>query len=290
MKLMSPFKPNLFLRSKPAVVSLSLLLIAALAGVFYVNSAEAAPEYPRVIQAEVDQGMLDVVRSFPAASGLTGWVLSQDGQHSIAYTTADGKTLLAGMLMSEEGKNLSAEYEAQFIPKPDLTALYETLGQSAYIAEGALENPKKIIYAFTDANCPYCHLLWKALQPYEKAGLQVRWIQVAILGASSMPKAIEVMKAADKTAAFAKLAGSHGKPWTAMAQNDEANYPQMAGKIRNNALLMPQFNLAATPGMVWKDAQGKVQVKTGMPRLSELPGITGLPEQAMTDSSLMKYQ
>lgn len=153
-----------------------------------------------------------------------------------------------------------------------------------------MKNPEKIIYAFTDANCPYCHLLWKALQPYEKAGLQVRWIPVAILGASSMPKAIEVMKAADKPAAFAKLATGYGKPWTAMAQNDEANHPQIAGQIRKNALLMPQFNLAATPGVLWKDAQGKVQVKTGMPRLSELPGITGLPEQTMTDSSLMKYQ
>lgn len=287
---MSPFKPSLFLRSKPALLSMTLLLVAALAGVFYINAAEAASEYPQVIQAEVDQGMLDVVRSFPAASGLTGWVLSQDGQHSIAYTTADGKTLLAGMLISEEGKNLSEEYEAQFIPRPDLTALYGALGQSAYIAEGALKNPEKIIYAFTDANCPYCHLLWKALQPYEKEGLQVRWIPVAILGASSMPKAIEVMKAADKPAAFAKLATGYGKPWTAMAQNDEANHPQIAGQIRKNALLMPQFNLAATPGVLWKDAQGKVQVKTGMPRLSELAGITGLPEQTMTDSSLMKYQ
>ncbi|WP_348946483.1 thiol:disulfide interchange protein DsbG [Chitinibacter sp. FCG-7] len=287
---MPNFNASPLLRSKSAIAGTSLLLLSIIGGDVYLNSADKEPQYPRVIQADVEQGMLEVVRSFPAPSGLTGWVLSQAGQHSIAYTTQDGETLLAGMLISEEGKNLSAEHEAQFVPKPDFTALYSTLEQSAYIAEGELENPKKIIYAFTDANCPYCHRVWKALQPYEKVGLQVRWLQVAILGPTSMTKAIEVMSAADKPAAFAQLALDHGKPWAAKAEYSAESQPEIAEQIRSHAQLMGQFNIAATPGMIWKDAQGKLQVKVGMPRLSELPAITGLAEQATTDPALLQYQ
>ena len=90
---------------------------------------------------------------------------------------------------------------------------------------------------------------------YEKVGLQVRWIPVATLGPTSMPKAIEIMAAADQVAAFRKMEENHGKP-----------------------------------GVIWKDKQGKVQVKGGMPRLSELAAITGLLEQRNGNSSLDKFR
>ncbi len=44
------------------------------------------------------------------------------------------------------------------------------------------------------------------------------------------------------------------------------------------------------PGIVWKDKQGKVQVKAGMPRLPELAAITGLPGQKIDDPSLARFR
>lgn len=267
----------------PSLAMGALILAAA------APMSGAAETYPKAIAHAVKSGVT-VVKSFPAASGLTGWVLSQGGHHSIVFTTADRKTLLAGALIDESGENLSANYEEKYVPKPDLTGLYQSLEKSSNLVEGTLKDPKSVMYVFVDANCPYCHFTWIALQPYEKAGLQVRWVLVDTLGPTSLSKAIEVMAASDKAAAFKKMELNHGKAWTAPAQATAAAQPAVAEAIRNNNVLMGQFGIAGTPGVVWKDKQGKVQVKAGMPRLSELPAMTGLPEQKMEDGSLEKFR
>ncbi|WP_426176882.1 thiol:disulfide interchange protein DsbG [Massilia sp. TWR1-2-2] len=279
-------KPTVFFEMSRRVAAAALVGGAALVAASTVFSAEP---YPKVIRQAVDSGV-KVVKSFPAVSGLTGWVMLQDGRYSTVYTTADKKTLLAGVLIGESGENISAAYEEKYAPKPDLGALFQQLDKSSYVAEGTLSGPTSIVYVFVDANCPFCHYTWLALQPYEKVGLQVRWIPVATLGPTSMPKAIEVMAAADKVGAFRKMEENHGKPWTPSALASETAQPAVASAIRQNGELMQRFGIAGTPGVIWKDKQGKVQVKGGMPRLSELPAITGLPEQRNDDSSLNKFR
>lgn len=253
-----------------------------------LSPAVGAQPVPPVLNGAINAGVT-VVKQFPAVSGLTGWVLSQGGKHSIVYTTADKKTLIAGVLIDERGQNLSSLHESAQVPQPDLAAAFRQLEKSAYVAEGTVRNPKSVIYAFVDANCPYCNYMWQAVQPYEAAGLQVRWIPVATLGPTSMPKAIEVLAAADKVAAFRRMEENHGKRWTAPAGIDEASQPAIAAAVRKNGELMNSFGIGGTPGIVWRDKQGKVQVKSGMPRLSELPAMTGLPPQRNTKPALEKF-
>lgn len=254
----------------------------------WMSPVFAAQPVPPVLNAAVSAGV-KVVKQFPAPSGLTGWVLSQGGKHSIVYTTADKKTLIAGMLVDERGQNLSALHEAAQVPQPDLSAAFRQLEKTAYVAEGSTRNPRSVIYAFVDANCPYCHSMWQAVQPYEAAGLEVRWIPVATLGPTSMPKAIEVLAAADKVAAFRRMEENHAKPWTAPAGIAEASQPAITATIRKNGEVMDSFGIGGTPGVVWRDKQGKIRVKSGMPRLSELPAMTGLPEQRNTNPALEKF-
>lgn len=277
--------------SHPAPNLLRLAPRVAFGAMVFAISATAysAETYPKPIQEAVDAGV-KVVKTFPAASGLTGWVVSQSGQHSIVFTTPDKKTLLVGALVGENGENLSAQYEEKYVPKPDMSALYQGLEKSSYVVEGTTKNPKSVIYVFVDANCPFCHFAWKALQPYEKAGLQVRWILVDTLGPTSMPKGIEVLAATDKTAAFRKMEENHGKPWTASPQLSATSKPEIAAKIRKNGELMGTFGINGTPGIVWKDKQGQVNIKAGMPRLSEIPRITGLPEQKVDDPDLARFK
>ena len=268
----------------------SLVLHAAIAvAILAVSACTSAEEYPKAIQRAVDSG-LRVVKSFPAASGLTGWVLAQGGQHTIVYTTADKKTLLAGALIGEGGESLSAGYEDKHVPKPDISALFQELDKSSYVVEGPASSPKGMIYVFIDANCPFCHYTWKALQPYEEAGLQVRWILVDTLGPTSMPKAIEVLAAPDKTAALRRMEENHGKPWTGSTRFTADAAPALAQNIRKNGELMGRFGFSGTPGIVWKDKQGEVQRKAGMPRLHEFPLITGLPEQKVDDPALARFR
>ena len=271
------------LRLKGAQLAACMVMLTA------STAGLAAEDYPKAIQGVVNSGV-KVIKTFSAASGLTGWVLEKDGQHSIVFTTTDKKTLLVGGLIGENGESLSAQYESTYIPKPDMSGLFQALEKSSYVIEGTTKNPKSVIYVFVDANCPYCHYTWKALQPYEKVGLQVRWILVATLGPTSMPKAIEVMAATDKTAAFRKMEENQGKSWAPSEQWSESAKPVIAKNIRRNGELMMKFGIAGTPGVVWKDRQGQVNVKGGMPRLSEIPGITGLPEQKIDNPELAKFR
>jgi thiol:disulfide interchange protein DsbG len=276
----------------PEIHSLAAKVIFSAAGAILIvapAAVSAAQKYPKAIEGAIASGM-KLSATFPAASGLTGWVLSHNGRHSIVYTTADRKTVISGMLINESGENLTERDEAKYIPKPDPAALYRELEKSSHVVEGTLRNPKSVMYVFVDANCPFCHLTWKALQPYQEAGLQVRWIPVATLGPTSMPKAIEVLAEADPVAAFRKMEENSGKSWTATPQMTEDAKPEIAEKIRSNGELMGSFGIGGTPGIVWKDQQGKLNVKGGMPRLSEIPQMTGLPEQKIDDPSLARFR
>ncbi len=252
-------------------------------------ASSLAAGYPKQIQAAVDSGV-KVVKTFPAASSLTGWVLSEKGHYSLVFTTPDRKTLIAGDLIDENSRNLTSRYAEQYIPKPDRAALLKELIRAPHIVEGAAKNPKSVLYVFFDPNCPYCHYTWMALQAYERVGLQIHWVPVAVLGPTSMPKAIAIMAAADKTAAFRKMEQSGGLGKPAPAGFGADTHPQIALALRSNAELMDKFGIGGTPGIVWRDKSGKIKAISGMPRLSDIPAIVGLPEQKNDDPALAKFR
>lgn len=265
-----------------AIASLSLLT-------FTSWTPAAAQDYPKAIQGAIESGV-EVVKQFPAASGLTGWVLQDEWSTSVIYTTADKKTVILGSLIDEDGQDLNTLYAKQHVPEPDLSGIYGEFEHAAYVVEGPLTNPRNAIYVFVDANCPYCHLAWRALQPYAAAGLQVRWLLVDTLGPTSLPKAIEVLAAKDTTAAFRRMEENHGKPWEATLKVNKEIEAAITERIRHNGKLMLQSGILGTPGVAWKDKDGKVHIKAGMPRLSELPAITSLPEQKIDDPELQKFR
>lgn len=263
---------------------------AVLAAALLAVPAAQGNDYPPAI-AHALSGGLKVVKRFPASSALTGWVLSRNGKYSIVYTTPDGETLIVGGLIDASGKNLSVGYAKQYIPGPDYQALFPQLEETRYIQEGELANPKATLYVFFDADCIFCHLAWKALQPYEKAGLRVRWVPVAVLKPTSVTRAVAIMTAEDPAAAlnenetqFDKQAEEGGI--IPVAKPD----PALTGRLKANTELMRKFGGTGTPALVWQDAKGQVRFKTGMPMLSELPGITGLPAQAENDPDLARFR
>ena len=279
---------NCFLRTN-VWRSSTLAITSATAILFAVAIQGHAADYPRPIQDAVAHGV-KVLKTFPAASSLTGWVLSQGLDTSMVYTTPDGKTLIVGELIDENGQPLTKQYASKYLPAPDYSASFQQLERLDVIAEGTLIKPKTVLYVFFDANCPYCHFTWQALQPYEHAGLQVKWVPVAVLGESSLPKAVALMTAKDRKTAFRAMQEGFvpGKPTPAPTSIPAS--PAIAEAIKRNGALMEKFGINGTPGIVWKDRSGKVQIKGGMPRLSELPVMADLPEQKIDSPGLQKFR
>jgi thiol:disulfide interchange protein DsbG len=256
----------------------ALLVSAVTISVAFAASAAVPP----VIKTLTKTGMT-AVSSFPAASGLTGWVLKKDGQVSMVFVTADGKTLLAGALINEDGRNLTAEYGGKYLPSPDHSALYRDLTKATSISTGKAGG--RDIYVLFDPNCPFCHLTWKALKPYAEAGANVHWVPVGYLKADSLKKAASILAAKNKAGALADMMDSQGKGAVG-AKSDAASETQIA--LNND--LMRRHGLSGVPAMVYKDSSGKTVMREGLPRMSELPAITGLPEQKINDAELAAFR
>jgi thiol:disulfide interchange protein DsbG len=171
----------------------------------------------------------------------------------------------------------------------ELPGLYAALEKSDAVVEGS-PTPNRTLYVFFDANCWYCHLTWTALQPYEKAGLQVRWVPVAYQKESSTTKAAAIMLAKNRAAAMRENELGYKQESYDGAIAPATATKAIEAKLEANFKLMDRFGVSGTPGLVWKDGRGRVRVQTGMPRLAHLPAITGLPEQKVDDPRLKEFR
>jgi thiol:disulfide interchange protein DsbG len=198
------------------------------------------------------------------------------------------RVLVVGFVLSLAGHAAGATADRAG-RAPRHADLFTQLEQTDVIREGAAQSDH-VLYVFFDANCLYCHLTWKALQPYEAAGLQVRWVPVAYQQPSSAGRAAAIMLAPDRAAALRmnELRYDASK-YDGGIEPAITVSPTMAAQLLANTRLM-QTIAPGTPVLVWKDATGTVRVKVGVPRLSTLPGITGLPPQRNDDPELAQFR
>ena len=245
-------------------------------------------ELPEPIQHLKNKG-LDIVRQFPVGAALTGWVVSYEGSDMIVYTTADGEFLINGVLLDAQGNDLTEGHQKSWLPQPG----WDDLAGSHFITEPNLAANEKVakstIYMFYDANCPFCHLAWVALQAYRQVGLEVRWIPVAYLKPDSRDKAAALLSA-PKNQQAALLEKSMQAFGTKNADLGKAPSNQDKEQLQANMNLMQSLGLNGTPGWVWLDAEGEMQTHSGMLRLPKLPSVTGLPAQKQTEPTLMRFR
>lgn len=192
--------------------------------------------------------------------------------------------LVGGAAPAADASMPQAAREAQY------PGLFARLEKTPVVQEGAKE-AKSVLYVFFDANCLYCRLTWKALQPYEAVGLQVRWVPVAYQQPSSVGRAAAIMQAPDPAAALRKNEiGYNAKQFDGGIPPLSDVPAALAAQFQANTQLMQQFGAPGTPLLVWQDRAGKVHRKVGLPRLSELPQITQLPAQAVDDPELDNFR
>jgi len=170
----------------------------------------------------------------------------------------------------------------------DRAQLFAQVEAARAIPEGARE-PKRVLYVFFDANCYYCHLTWKALQPYEAAGLQVRWVPVAYQKASSAGMAAAILHARDPAAALRENETGYRAESYDGAIKPASVPAETARALEANMKLMRALGAQGTPALVWKSERG-VEFRNSVPRLSELPRITGLPRQKIDDPELSQFR
>lgn len=219
-----------------------------------------AQDYPAPIQALASKGVA-IKGTLPAPAGFKGYVGDFRGQPIPVYLLPDGKHVAVGTLFDASGNDLT-QAPLQTATAPALDAsLWADLGKATWVAEGATQ-PKRIVYVFTDTECPYCNKLWKATQPLLANGnVQVRHIIVAVIAPKSVNRAATILDAPDQKAVLHQHENSFGHSTVQPTANVPAAIMKQIGA---NEQLMHKLGIQGTPATIYKDAAGKIHMAQGM--------------------------
>lgn len=250
-------------------IAIAFVALLAVLGVAVVTVQ--AREWPAPVKALEKQG-LEIVGEFDAPGGLQGYA-GVAGQQPIAvYVTADGKYAIVGPMIDATGENVSQQALEKLVVKPMTERIWKELEASTWIRDGKAGAPR-VVYAFTDPNCPYCNEFWNDARPWVDAGkVEIRHIIVGILGPTSPTKAAALLGAKDPSAALAQHERNHASGGVTPAPTIP---PKIQAELEANGALMGQLGAQATPTILFKDDKGVLQQVQGAPAPPALERIMG---------------
>lgn len=278
--------------------AVAALVLSAMAGV--IGSAHAASgetivsgklAIPPVLKMAQEQGGIQVIKDFKAAGGMQGWVVKDKGnQTTVVFTSKDGEVLMAGMMLDKDGRNLTQLYASEHLPKPDYSPAYKAFapgGEATGVMVGDTKAVAEITVLF-DANCGYCKLMHKMVQPAIEAGeLRVHYVPVGILSADSAGKAAGILAAKDAKLDLDTIAAG--------GNAEQSTDKVLAAKVQANNDLMRKHGLNGTPVVLYKVKSGKdetLMVSPGMPDIKNMfkvLGISGQVHKLQADPALAKH-
>ena len=261
------------------------------------SAQEKEPVMPAPIKTLVEQGAQ--VRYLGQHNGLDGWITIKAGQEQYFYVTADGKSMIMGLLFDSDGKLVTLRqvkalqeksgdvldlftvktpeeqtaatavpdrYKQSTLPqfKTPAEQLFDDVTNSNWIQLGKEDAP--VIYSFMDPQCPHCHSFMTDLKAnYIDNGLvQVRLIPVGFLKPESKSEAAVLLAAPDPEAR-----------WYRHMAGDAAALPPTEGineqGVERNMAIMQSWKLDATPITVYRAKDGSVKIVQG--RAQKMSGL-----------------
>lgn len=270
----------MLLKSSPSLGTvLAASLLMAIAGCSQAQSPQAPKaaagkpgEQPAVLKG-IEQHGFEVLGEFDAPGGLRGFAGVVGGQQpAAAYVTPDGKHVVVGSLFDEKGQDVGAAPLEKLVAKPMSERTWAKLDASAWVRDGRADAPR-VVYTFSDANCPYCHKFWEAARPWVDSGkVQLRHVMVGVIREDSPAKAAAILTASNPSAALLENEHNFDKGGIKPAAKLST---EVANKLDANQVLMMETGFQGTPGILFKDAKGLVDRRAGMPQGKDLDLIMG---------------
>jgi thiol:disulfide interchange protein DsbG len=182
------------------------------------------------------------------------------------------RALFAVTAMLAAGGTYAAEHRVQ----PPLVSMSDTrmksLAAANWVRDGKPDAPR-IVYVFTDPNCPYCHDFWVAARPWVKSGkVQIRNLLVGVISEDNPNKVASILGAADPSAALTKNEETFSQGGIEPASSIS---PAIQDQIDANQMLMLSLGFRGTPGIVALGADGKLIKFNGLPRDGNLEALLG---------------
>lgn len=224
-------------------------------------AAQPAPTASVVAQALAATG-ITIEGSLDAPQGYHGYLGSYQGRPLPVYVGPDGRHVLVGSLFDLQGHDLTSPALTK-LAKAGSAEQWQQLEKASWFVEGN-PNATRVVYAFMDTECPYCHEFWQDSQKWLQSGnVQMRIILVAVIKAESLPRGAAVLAAKDPAAAWAENEREF-KPGRPAPAGTPA--PDAVRTLGAHNQLMQTLGFQGTPSIIYKDAAGAVHALQGMPR------------------------
>jgi len=215
------------------------------------------------LKQKLEQQGYNFVKQIDAPEGLEGWSGYKDEYPSTIFLSKDQNYYIVGNLFDANNHNLSEVAINTHVKSVVLDEIWKSLENSTWIQDGKTD-AAKIVYVFSDVNCPYCHSFWQQARPWVDSGkVQLRHIMVGVIRADSKAQAAQLLSSADPAKQFQQFNQNSAKnKITAMSKIPQA----LDQKLDHNAALMDKYGFYATPTLVWKNNAGEIESQQGAPK------------------------
>ncbi|MCQ9617344.1 thiol:disulfide interchange protein DsbG [Paenalcaligenes niemegkensis] len=245
--------------------------IAAVPLILMPSGGQAqATDKPPVIKALEDQGII-FKQEFEADEGVRAFAGVLGDSPVAVYVLADGHAI-AGTRLNAKGEPIDQATLQNLVAKPISDQAWAQLESATWVLDGKADAPR-VVYTFTDANCPYCHLFWEAARPWVDAGkVQLRHLLVGVIKEDSPTKAAAILGAADPSVALLEneVKFDQGGITPAKSVPDDVQRT-----LDDNQMLMLSMGFRGTPGIVFRGAAGLIEKHNGMPQQGALAEVLG---------------
>lgn len=147
-------------------------------------------------------------------------------------------------------------------------SMLKDIGQTTSIREG--KGPH-VIYIFFDPNCPFCHRLYENTRSWVREGkVELRWIPVGILTATSAGKAASILGAENPRDAFYQNEDHYDRGG---AIEEDIPTPAVEKKLKANDALLARTGFGAVPVMLFEGNDGTPIIVQGSPPKDKLAVI-----------------
>src|SRR5471030_635023 len=247
-----------------------LLTLTLGAALLHLPSVQAE-ELPDAIK-KIEAKGAKIVGQFDAPDGLSGYAAQYQNRGMALYMNPDGKLVLLVNLYYADGNDLSSAPLQKLVYAPMAKEVWGKMEASNWIGDGNKDAPR-VVYLFSDPNCPYCNMFWEQARPWVKAGkVQLRHIMVGIIREDSPGKSAALFAAKDPQKALEEheAAGKGSK-----LQALDKIPADIEAKLDANMKLMEELELSATPAIFYLDDKGGLQQQQGAPSPDKLAKILG---------------
>jgi len=204
--------------------------------------------------------------------GLDAFAASAGTQALAVYVMPDSGYALIGTLIDAAGNPVADEELRRIVSEPLEQGAWDSLEAAAWVGDGR-SDAERIVYVFTDANCPFCNQLWTSARPWIEAGkVQLRHVMVGVIREDSAAKAAAILEAENPEAALAfnEVHHSEGGIVPLETISDESS-----AHLDANVELMRQLGFGGTPGLIARSDDGALRFQSGVPRGAALEELFG---------------